>query len=421
MSSHSFRWRPRQALVWWTSGKDSAWALHLLQQDPAWDVLGLIAPVSEKNGRALLHGVRGEMLEQQAAALGLPLQVVPVDWTTSQQQREAAYQRALSDARAEGLEFVVFGNLASEQRRERQSLGVGKTGMEAVFPLWGRDSREHAKELAAAGVSSWVCSVDAAAVPAELAGRRYDETFLDALPEGADPVGGNNEFHTFVEWAPGWHRRVPVAATRRIEVYDFAFAEMEIADFHDGEDGSGDADAADDSLPHGANPFSYFERLARVQRYVDAHIADHLDGESVADVAAMSPTGFSRYFRQHVGTTFVVWLARRRVERACRLLREHNDPVGQVGFAVGFHSERTFRRTFHERMGCCPSEYRKRWLEKGADLKRPESSNGGPPPMRAGTITPPRRRRAAGRGRSACPPRRPACTKDPEAGKRGDR
>lgn len=362
----SFRWRPQQALVWWTGGKDSAWALYLLQQDPAWDVLGLIAPVSEKNGRVLLHGVRGEMLEQQAAALGLPLQLVPVDWTTSQREREAAYQRALSAARAEGLEFVVFGDLSSDERRERQSLGAGRAGMEAAFPLWGRDSREHASELVAAGVSSRVCSVDTGAVSAELAGRRYDEAFVGALPETVDPVGENNEFHTFVEWAPGWHRRIPVAATRRIEVYDFAFTEMELAGFDEGEGVPGDADATDDTLPHGADPFSYFERLARVRRYVDEHLVERLDGNSVAGVAAMSATGFSRYFRQHVGTPFVVWLAHRRVERACVLLQEHNDPVGQVGFAVGFHSERTFRRAFHEHMDCSPSEYRKRWLEKGA-------------------------------------------------------
>ncbi len=132
--SRSFRWRPRQTLVWWTGGKDSAWALHLLQQEPAWDVLGLITPVSAKNGRVLLHGVHAEMLEQQAAALGLPLQLVPVDWATSQQEREAAYLEASSAARAEGLEFVVFSNLSSAKSRERKSLGAGRIGMEAVFP-----------------------------------------------------------------------------------------------------------------------------------------------------------------------------------------------------------------------------------------------------------------------------------------------
>ncbi len=366
MPSRSFRWRPRLALVWWTGGKDSAWALYLLQQDPAWDVLGLISPVSDTNGRALLHGVRSEMLEQQAAALGLPLQLVPVDWTASQREREADYQRALSAARAEGLEFVVFGDLSSEQRRERQSLGVGRIGMEAVFPLWRRNSREHAKELAAAGVSSWVCSVDTGAVPAALAGKRYDEVVVDALPKAVDPVGENDEFHTFVEWAPGWHRRVPVAATRRIEVYDFAFAEMELADQDEGP--TGDAGAAK-TLPDGADPFSYFERLARIRRYVDEHLVEDLDGDSVAHVAAMSPTGFGRYFRQHVGTTFVVWLAHRRVERACRLLQEHNDAVGRIGYSVGFHSERTFRRIFHDHVGCSPSEYRKRWLEKTVPME----------------------------------------------------
>lgn len=366
MPSSSFRWRPRQALVWWTGGKDSAWALLLLQQDPAWDVLGLIAPVSAKNGRALLHGVRGEMLEQQAAALGLPLQLVPVDWTTSQQEREAAYQRALSAAQAEGLEFVVFGDLSSNQRRERQSLGVGNVGMEAVFPLWGRDSRDHATELSAAGMSSWVCSVDTGTVPAELSGKRYDEGFLRELPEGVDPVGENGEFHTFVEWAPGWHRRVSVAATRQIEVYDFAFTEMELTEL-DEEDSTCDHHGAkSNTAPDDADPFSYFERLARVRHYVEEHFVEHLDSDSIANVAAMSPTGFARYFRQHVGTTFVVWLARYRVERACRLLQEHNDAVGQIAFAVGFHSERTFRRVFREQVGCSPSDYRRRLLGKSS-------------------------------------------------------
>ena len=365
MSSRSFRWRPRQALVWWTSGKDSAWTLHLLQQDPAWDVRGLIAPVSETNGRALLHGVCGEMLERQAAALGLPLQLVQVDWTTSQARREALYQQALSAARAEGMEFVAFADISSAQRRERLSLGIGRTGMEAVFPLWGRDSREHAKEVLDAGVSSWVCSVDTGTLQAELSGRRYDENFLDVLPEGVDPAGENNEFHTFVEWAPGWHHRVPVTATRRIEVSDFGFAEMELAEL-DEESGPGHAGPADHDLAHGVDPFSHFERLARVRRYVDEHLAEPLHGESVAHVAALSPTGFSRYFSRHVGTTFVVWLANRRVERACRLLRDRGDAVGQIAYAVGFHSERTFRRVFQEHIGCSPSEYRKRCLNEAA-------------------------------------------------------
>ncbi|MCY3931362.1 MAG: helix-turn-helix domain-containing protein [Acidobacteria bacterium] len=366
MRDRSFRWRPQQALVWWTGGKDSAWALYLLQQDPAWDVLGLISPVNEKNGRALLHGVRDEMLEQQAHSLGLPIQLVPVDWTTSRREREAAYQRALSAARMEGLEFVVFGNLSSDQLRERQSLGAGRAGMEAVFPLWGRDSREHATELAVAGVSSWVCSVDTGSVSAELAGRRYDEAFVDALPRSVDPVGERNEFHTFVEWAPGWHRQVPAAPSQRIEVYDFAFAEMELEE-PDEEDLLIGAGVTNDPLPERVDPFDYFDRLARVRRYVDEHLVEHLDANSVADVAAMSTTGFSRFFRQHIGMPFSVWLAHRRVERACRLLREHDYAVGQVGFAAGFHSERTFRRAFHERMGCSPAAYRKRRLGKGAD------------------------------------------------------
>lgn len=372
MPRSSFRWRPRQALVWWTSGKDSAWALSMVQQDPSWDVLGLLTPVNERNGRVLLHGVRDDLLQAQAAAVGLPLQAVPIVWTGSEKDREAPFGQALSAARAEGVEFVICGDLSSDIRRERRSMVIGGAGLEAVFPLWGRDSRAHADELLDAGLSSLVCTVETSYLASGLAGRSYDEEFVANLPDRVDPTGEHDEFHTFVEWAPGWNRRVPVGAGRRIEVYDFALAEVESVDLS--EDDPRDAEAAGEMLPTGADPFSYFERLARVRRYVDACIADHLDLDAVADVAAMSPTGFSRYFREHTGTTFAVWLARRRVEHACRLLSEDNAAIGRIGEAVGFHSERTFRRAFHDHMDRSPSEYRRELLERPVGAEPSDSA-----------------------------------------------
>lgn len=366
MAGRSYRWRPRQALVWWTSGKDSAWALHLLQQDPAWDVRGLIAPVSDTNGRALLHGTRGELLERQAAAIGLPLQCVPLDWAASERVREAPLQQALGSARSEGVEFVVCGDLRADVRRERRTEVVGGAGLEAVFPLWGRDSATHARDLLAADVTSWVCSVETTLLPAGLSGRPYDGDFVNALPEGVDATGENEEFHTFVEWAPGWQRRVPVGVGRTIEVYDYAFTEIESGEFDEEVDGDEVLAEPGDGPPRSSDPFICFERLARVRRFVDDHIAEHLGVDSVAEAAAMTPTGFSRYFRQHVGTTFVLWLGQRRVEHACGLLQQQDLAVGRVSETVGFHSERTFRRAFHDHMGCSPSEYRKRLLEEEA-------------------------------------------------------
>jgi len=236
---------------------------------------------------------------------------------------------------------VAFGDLFSIKGRDRRQLVTAGSGLELLFPLWGRDTRVHADAVLGAGLSAWVCSVDTDFLPADRVGRRFDAAFVTGLPTRVDPYGGDDEFHTVVEWAPGWKRRVHIKPTRRIEAYNFAFAEMERR--------SRGADAS----PH--DVFGRFARLDRVRRYVDGHLAEDVNSASAAKVAAMSPTGFSRYFREHVGTTFTSWLTQQRVEHACHLLRENNDvAVSRVAEAVGFHSERTFRGHFHEQMGLSP-------------------------------------------------------------------
>lgn len=244
------------------------------------------------------------------------------------------------------------------------------TGLEAVFPLWEADTHDHCAALLEAGLSAWVCSVDTGALPADRAGCRFDAGFVAGLPDGVDPCGEHDEYHTFVEWAPGWANSVPVRPVRSIEVYDSAFVELEPVSERDvpladvvGDRGP-EAVAAHGAAGPRADPFCYYARLARVRRHVDDHLAEDLNADAAARVAAMSRSGFSRYFREHVGMTFVAWLALHRVQHACRLLRERNIAVTRVGEAVGFHSERTFRRAFHEHTGCSPSQYRKRSLEE---------------------------------------------------------
>ncbi|MDE2851692.1 MAG: helix-turn-helix domain-containing protein [Acidobacteriota bacterium] len=349
MVGQSFPWNARPTWLCWSGGKDSAWALGELRADPSFEVRGLISLVNEKNGRVILHGVRHTLLQRQAEAVGLPLRFVPLDWTSSRGERNAALSRGFGEVRADGAACVAFGDLFSVEGRDRRLLVTADTGLEVVFPLWNRDTRAHSAEMLEAGLSAWVCSVDTGFLPASLTGHRFDADFVAGLPEGVDPCGGNDEFHTFVEWAPGWESRVEVEPTRSIEVYDFAFAEIE---------------AADGSAPRRIDPFSRFARLDRVRRHVDRHIAEDLNVGALARVAAMSRTGFSRFFREHVGMTFASWLAHRRIERACQLLRENNDAVSRIAEAVGFHSERTFRRSFHEQMDCSPSEYRRKALEE---------------------------------------------------------
>ena len=273
----------------WSGGKDSAWALRELRADPRFDVRGLIALANEKNGRVIQHGVRHSLLQPQAEAVALPLRFLPLDPTASTTERNAALALGFGELRRREAACVAFGDLFSIKGRDRRQLVTAGSGLELLFPLWGRDTRALADAMLGAGLSAWVCSVDTDFLPADRVGRRFDAAFVAGLPTGVDPCGGDDEFHTVVEWAPGWNRRVWIKPTHRIEAYNFAFAEMERR--------SRGADAS----PH--DVFGRFARLDRVRRYVDGHLAEDVNSASAAKVAAMSPTGFSRYFREHVGTT----------------------------------------------------------------------------------------------------------------------
>ena len=363
--------RARRVWQWWTGGKDTVWALHVLRNDPVWDVRGLLAQVDQHSRRSVIHGLRKELLEQQAAAVGLPLRLVQFDSKGPSSEYEAALQRGLHELRQEGAEFVAFGELASSGYLDRRSSLLAATGLTAELPLWGRDPHQHVEAMLDAGVTAWVCAVNTMVLPANRAGRCFDSEFVAELPAHADPGGGNDEFHTFVEWAPGWSRRVSVRPGRRIEEYDFAFVDLEPVS--PGAPGAATEPGASHPARHsdsasagGVDPFQYYERLKRVQDYVEKHPEEELAIATVAKVAAMRSSSFGRYFRQRVGVTFGLWWTRRRVERACRLLRQSDIPVRRVGKLVGFGGERTFRRAFRQHVGCSPSQYRKKCLAEEA-------------------------------------------------------
>ena len=363
--------RARRVWQWWTGGKDTVWALHVLRNDPDWDVRGLLAQVDQHSRRSVVHGLRKELLEQQAAAVGLPLRFVEFDSKGPSREYEAALQSGLNELRQEGAEFVALGELASSGYLARRSSLLTASGLTAEFPLWGRDPHRHVEALLDAGVTAWVCAVNTMVLPADQAGRYFDAEFVAGLPAHADPGGGNDEFHTFVEWAPGWSRRVSVRPGRRIEEYDFAFVDLEPVSA--GAAGvttqPGVVDRTRSPEPAtalGVDPFQYYERLKRVQDYVEEHPEEELTIATVAKIAAMRSSSFGRYFRQRVGVTFGLWLTRRRVDRACQLLRQSDTPVRRVGKLVGFGGERTFRRAFRLHAGCSPSQYRKRCLAEEA-------------------------------------------------------
>jgi uncharacterized protein (TIGR00290 family) len=217
--------RPR-AFVSWSSGKDSAWTLHVLRQRDEVEVVGLLSTISTTWDRVSIHGVRRGLLGAQAAAAGLPLVEVGLPSPCPNDVYEAAMARALAAAHADGVEVIAFGDLFLEDVRRYRERQLQGTGLHPVFPLWGRDTRALAEEMLAAGVEAWLTCVDTRQVPASLAGARWDASLLAALPPGADPCGERGEFHTFVAGGPMLAR--PIGVRRgATEVRDqFVFADL---------------------------------------------------------------------------------------------------------------------------------------------------------------------------------------------------
>jgi len=210
----------------WSSGKDSAFALHEARASGEVDVVGLLTTVNEEADRVAMHGVRRSLLEAQAAALGLPLRVVALPWPCPNEVYQERMAEAVIEARAAGVEAVVFGDLFLEDiRRYREAMLEG-TGLVPVFPLWQRPTGPLARRFLEAGVRAVVTCVDCSTLPRELAGRWYDERFLADLPAGADPCGENGEFHTLVVDGPGFGHPLDVTVGVVVERDGFAFADL---------------------------------------------------------------------------------------------------------------------------------------------------------------------------------------------------
>lgn len=193
---------PRKIIVSWSSGKDSAWMLHQLLQDPAWEVVGLFTTLNQEAERIAIHGVRAELLRQQAHAIGLPLSEIGLPFPCDNASYEAAVGAFLGEQKKLGIEAVAFGDLFLDdirQYRERQLVG---TGLEPVFPIWRLPTERLAREMIAAGFRATVTCIDSRKLPVAFVGREYDEAFLNDLPDGIDPCGENGEFHTFVHDGP---------------------------------------------------------------------------------------------------------------------------------------------------------------------------------------------------------------------------
>ena len=217
---------PQTTWLSWSSGKDSAHALSVLAADPSVRVTGLFTTITDAYGRVSMHGVREELLDAQAAMLGLPLHKVRIPAPCPNEEYEARMTALLREARAAGVEAMAFGDLFLQDIRDYREHMMAGTGLGVRFPLWGQGTAALAQEMLAAGIGAVLTCVDEAKLAPEFSGRAFDAALLADLPAGIDPCGENGEFHTFVHAHPLF--RAPIAHTigERVSREGFCFTDV---------------------------------------------------------------------------------------------------------------------------------------------------------------------------------------------------
>jgi uncharacterized protein (TIGR00290 family) len=216
----------KKVLLSWSSGKDSAWTLHLLQRYTDIQVAALVTTFNSEANRVAMHAVRRTLVESQAERTGLPLWAVELPWPCSNQEYEARMRVVWQRATEEGITAMAFGDLFLQDIREYRVRQLQGTGIEPLFPVWGIPTRELALEMIAGGLRAKITCVDPSKLAKSFAGLDYDENLLEALPDGIDPCGENGEFHTFVHDAPVFSCPLEVRGGEVIERDGFVFADV---------------------------------------------------------------------------------------------------------------------------------------------------------------------------------------------------
>jgi uncharacterized protein (TIGR00290 family) len=219
---------PLVTLLSWSSGKDSAWALHLLRQRPDVQLVGLVTTLNEAFDRVAMHAVRRELVEAQAVAAGLPLWPVPLPWPCSNEVYEQRMAALIERARGQSVTHLAFGDLFLEDIRAYRVRQLAGTGIEPLFPIWTPADRtpQLAADMLGSGLRATLTCVDPRRLDASFAGREFDEQLLADLPAGVDPCGENGEFHTFCHAGPMFERAIAVRLGERIERDGFCFADL---------------------------------------------------------------------------------------------------------------------------------------------------------------------------------------------------
>jgi len=214
-----------KAFISWSSGKDSAYALHEARRLGLAQIVGSLTTVSEKYDRVAMHGVRRGVLDRQVEALQLPALTVSIPSPCPNQVYESRMAEACAHLQRQGVHHIVFGDLFLEDIRAYREERLASIGMQAIFPLWKRDTRVLAHEMIDSGLVAYLVCVDPRRLDASFAGRRFDASLLRDLPADVDPCGENGEFHTVVAAGPMFCQPIALSIGPVVDREGFVFAD----------------------------------------------------------------------------------------------------------------------------------------------------------------------------------------------------
>jgi uncharacterized protein (TIGR00290 family) len=216
----------KNTLMSWSSGKDSAWALHLLRQDRNINLKGLLCTVNEKFKRVAMHGVKVKLLHQQAQRLNLPLHILELPFPCSNDAYEQIMSNFMLKIKQDKIDCIAFGDIFLQDIRSYREERMQGTGITPIFPLWNMPTEDLAKKMINSGLKTVTVCVDPKQISASFSGRQFDDMFLSQLPDSADPCGENGEFHSFVYDGPMFTSPINIEIGDTIERDGFIFTDI---------------------------------------------------------------------------------------------------------------------------------------------------------------------------------------------------
>ena len=192
----------KKAIFSWSTGKDSALALHKILEQKEFEVVSLVTTVTEDYGRVSMHGLRTELLEMQAESVGIPLKKIFIPKECTNEIYEESFHMGIQEIINNGVNNIIFGDIHLEEIRDFRLKQMEKIGMQCVFPIWHEESSKLAERFIRLGFRVRTVCVDSNVLPKTFAGREYDSNFLSQLPDNIDKCGENGEFHTFAYNGP---------------------------------------------------------------------------------------------------------------------------------------------------------------------------------------------------------------------------